>query len=101
MASDPRGLDSVQVKKADVERVFRKLDLEIRSTGHHYGWLIVHGKKVLRVHYSHGKGDVPRRVVDRIRGQLKLGQSDFRDLLSCPLAREGYLKILRAKRLVD
>lgn len=50
MASDPEGVDSVQVEKADVERVFRKLDFDIRSTGHHYSWLIVHGKKVLRVH---------------------------------------------------
>jgi hypothetical protein len=46
------------MKKNDIEKIFRKLKLQVRSTGHNYGWLIVKGEKVLRVHYSHGKGDI-------------------------------------------
>lgn len=58
------------MKKKECERLFKKLDLQVRSTGHNYGWLIVNGKKVLRVHYSHGRGDIPDMVVNKIRGQL-------------------------------
>lgn len=60
------------MKKNDMDRVFRKLDLIVRSTGHNYGWLIFKGKKILRVHYSHGKGDISVKITSKIRGQLKL-----------------------------
>jgi len=46
------------MKKVDIERIFNKLSLQVRSTGHNYGWLTVSDKKILRVHYSHGKGDL-------------------------------------------
>ena len=45
------------MKKREVGKIFKKLNLRVRSTGHHYGWLVVNGKKILRVHYSHGKGE--------------------------------------------
>ena len=73
------------MKKNGMEKIFRKLNLEIRSTGHNYGWLILKGKKILRVHYSHGKGDIPGSVINKIRGQLKLSQKDFRDLIITPV----------------
>jgi hypothetical protein len=60
------------MKIADIERIFHKLALEVRSTGHNYGWLMVKKRKILRVHYSHGKGDVPDKIMHKIRGQLKL-----------------------------
>ena len=85
------------MKKVDIERIFNKLFLQIRSTGHQYGWLTVDGKKILRVHYSHGKGDLPNKIVHKIRGQLKLSEKDFNDLVACPLRYEGYLEILKRK----
>jgi hypothetical protein len=88
------------MKKANIERIFNKLSLEIRSTGHHYGWLTVGGKKILRVHYSHGKGDLPNKIVNKIRGQLKLSEKDFNALLACPLAYDDYLDILKRKGLL-
>ena len=36
----------------------------------------------------------------KIRGQLKLSEKDFRDLVSCPLAYEDYLDILKNKGLL-
>jgi len=81
------------MKKKDIERIFSKLNLKVRSTGHNYGWLIVDGIKILRVHYSHGKGEIPGNVANKIRGQLKLSQKDFQDLIKCPLSYEEYLKI--------
>jgi len=29
------------MKKVDIERIFNKLSLQVRSTGHNYGWLTV------------------------------------------------------------
>jgi len=56
------------MKKVDIERIFIKLLLQVRSTGHNYGWLTVSDKKILRVHYSHGKGDLPDKIMHKIRG---------------------------------
>ena len=54
-------------------------------------------KKILRVHYSHGKGDLPEKIMHKIRGQLKFSEKDFKDLVACPLTYEGYLDILKRK----
>jgi len=88
------------MKKSDINRIFSKLSLKIRSTGHNYGWLTVSDKKILRVHYSHGKGDLPNKIMHKIRGQLKLSEKDFKDLVACPLKYEDYLDILRRKGLL-
>ncbi len=89
------------MKKKEIEKIFRKLDLNVRSTGHQYGWLLVNGKKILRVHYSHGRGDIPGKVINKIRGQLKLSKRDFKDLIECPLTYEDYITILKQKGFID
>jgi len=89
------------MKINEMGKIFRKLDLKVRSTGHNYGWLIVNGRKILRVHYSHGKGDIPSVVVNKIRGQLKLSQKDFIELINCPLTYGDYLEILKQKGILD
>lgn len=85
------------MKKKDIDKLFSKLELTVRSTGHHYGWLMIDDVKILRVHYSHGKGDIPGKVIHKIRGQLKLSETDFTNLVRCPLSRKEYLKILEEK----
>ncbi len=55
-----KGLYKNTMKKKDIDKLFSKLELTVRSTGHHYGWLMIDGVKILRVHYSHGKGDLCR-----------------------------------------
>lgn len=89
------------MKKSDADRIFLKLGLKIRSTSHCYGWLVVNNRKILRVHYSHGKGDIPEKVTQKIRGQLKLTTHDFRALIDCSLTLEDYLEILKSKNLVE
>ncbi len=89
------------MKKKEIEKIFRKLDLNVRSTGHQYGWLLVNGKKILRVHYSHGRGDIPGKVINKIRGQLKLSKRDFKGLIECPLTYEDYIAILKQKGFID
>jgi len=91
----------MQVKKAEVERVFDKLELNVRSTKHRYGWFCHAGKKILRVHLSHGRGDLPGRVTDKVRSQLKLSENDFRELIECPLSLQDYVTILKNKGLIE
>jgi hypothetical protein len=87
----------MQLKKKDIEKVFQKLELQVRSTNHIYGWLVNNEKKILRVHYSFGKGNIPAKVSEKIRGQLKLDQHNFSELIKCPLTREEYLEIIKNK----
>ena len=89
------------MKIIDIGKIFNKLSLQVRSTSHNYGWLTVNGKKILRVHYSHGRGDLPDKVMHKIRGQLKLSEKDFKNLIACPLTYEGYPEILKRKGLID
>ncbi len=88
------------MKKREVGKIFKKLNLRVRSTGHHYGWLVVNGKKILRVHYSHGKGDISRKIENKIRGQLKLSQENFKELVDCPLTYEDYIRLLKQKGFI-
>ena len=90
----------MQIKKAEIEKIFGKLRLEERSTKHRYGWFCFEGKKILRVHFSHGKGDIPGRVSDKIRSQLKLSQKNFKELIDCPLSLDDYVVILKNKGLI-
>lgn len=87
----------MQLKKRDIQKIFQKLDLEVRTTSHIYGWLVVEGKRILRVHYSFGKGNIPAKITEKIRGQLKLNQQNFKDLIECPLTKEDYLEIIKEK----
>jgi hypothetical protein len=90
----------MQIKKAEIKKIFQKLNLQVRSTKHRYGWFIFEGKKILRVHYSYGKGSLPGRVSDKIRSQLKLTQNDFRNLIDCPLSLEDYETTLKEKGII-
>ncbi len=87
----------MQLKKRDIQKIFQKLDLEVRTTGHIYGWLVVEGKRILRVHYSFGKGNIPAKIAEKIRGQLKVNQQNFKDLIDCPLTKDDYLAIIKEK----
>ena len=90
----------MQIKKNEIGKIFKKLKLEVRSTKHRYGWFTFLGRKILRVHYSHGKGNIPGRISDKIRSQLKLTQKDFRNLIDCPLSLKDYETILKEKGLI-
>ena len=91
----------MQIKKTEIKKIFQKLNLQARSTKHRYGWFIFEGKKILRVHFSYGKGNIPGRVSDKIRSQLKLSQKDFKELINCPLSLEEYEAILKDKGIIE
>jgi len=56
---------------------------------------------LVRVHYSHGRGDIPEKIANKIRGQLKLSQKDLRDLIDCPLTYGDYINILKRKGILE
>ena len=89
------------MKKKDINKIFTKLNLQLRSTTHKYGWLVVNGNKILRVHFSHGKGDIPKKIIHKIRGQLKLSEDDFIKLIKCPLSYDAYIEILKDKGYLE
>jgi hypothetical protein len=71
--------------------------MEIHKSGDIHALFYHDGKLILRTKRSHGSGKLTGRIPDYIRQQMKLNQEQFSDLLACPLKREGYVQILRAK----
>jgi hypothetical protein len=72
-----------------------KLGITFRDGKERTGWFEVDGKKQIRftiphVHRSWGKG-----TISDIRRASKLTNSQFDDLVRCPLSRSGYQRILR------
>jgi hypothetical protein len=78
----------------------KKLELEVRSTHHLIGWFIFKGVKILKTRVSLGRGDIPEKVANAMRNQLKLTDREFRDLIGCQLHKAGYIKILKNKGLI-
>jgi hypothetical protein len=84
--------------KRDAERVFNKLELQQRrNTKHVYGWLIVDGRRVLPLHYSHGRGDMPGHIPDRFRGAMHLTKMEFAEMVGCTMTRDKYVALLRER----
>jgi hypothetical protein len=92
----------MQLTTADADRVLRKLGCELVACRHHVrGFLTVDGKKVLAVHYSFGRKDMPGDVPHRFRRSLHLTLEEFNRLLGCTLSRDGYLGLLRTRGVVE
>lgn len=84
--------------KRDAERVFNKLELQQRrNTKHVYGWLIVDDRRVLPLHYSHGRGDMPGHVPDRFRSAMCLTKTEFAAMVRCTMTRDEYVALLRER----
>lgn len=85
----------MQCSKQQAERVFGKLRLETVDCKHHRaGFLVVNGVRILKVHYSHGRGDMPPTVVELFRKSLRLSRADFQELIGCHMSRDQYLDSL-------
>jgi hypothetical protein len=87
----------VQLSTGDAERIFRKLDIKAKKGHHIAGWLIVDGKRVLPLHYSHGRKAMPGNVPHRFRKALHLSVPEFEELKRCPMSREKYIALLRER----
>lgn len=87
------------LKAKDFERIVRKLDLRTRNRGDRHAWFEHEGKTITRTKRSNKAGDLP--FAHAIRQQLKLTEDELRDLVACPLDRDGYVTILRRQGLID
>jgi hypothetical protein len=87
------------MKAAEVDRVFRKLEMKIRDGKDKHAWFVEKGKYVLHTMRSHGRGDVGR-VEHFIRQQLKVNEVQFASLRDCPMSRADYVEHLRARRVL-
>ncbi len=86
----------MQLTTKQAAKIFRKLEVaKKRSTHHVAGFVVVDGKKVLPVYYSHGKKDMKGPVPHRFRKSLRLSEEEFAELRDCSLSREDYFQLLR------
>jgi hypothetical protein len=86
----------MQVSVRELERIFAKLDLQAKSSNHHItGWLVVDGRRVLPLHYSKGRKDLPGNVPERFRRSMFLEPDEFADMKRCTMTRVEYVQILR------
>ncbi len=67
---------------------------DIRALFFHEGRLIVHTRR------SKGRGQIPGKIPQFIRQQMKLTEAQFGELIACPLGQTEYIKILREKSLL-
>jgi hypothetical protein len=91
----------MSLKVADVDRVHRKLDMEIREGRDRLAFFVYDGKRVISTRRSHGRGDIAGRIGDFIRQQMKVSETQFRGLVDCTVSRDDYIRILREKGVID
>lgn len=72
-----------------------KLNIEFRTSGKEFnGWFRKGDIKICRITVPKGRKAIGRGLYHSMATQLFLTNSQFDDLLDCPLKREGYEGIL-------
>lgn len=91
-------MKNMKFSTADVKRrCEKKLDIEFRSGKEFNGWFILNGLKVARLTVPKGKKPIPPKTYQSMASQLKIAVTEFDELLECPLGREEYEEIIKAK----
>jgi hypothetical protein len=89
----------MQLKVKQVERIYNKLEMEVTKTHHKLAFFRYDEKIIIKTRLSNGSGDA--KAIDKIRQDFRLNEKDFCDLRDCPLSKEGYIKILKEKGLIE
>lgn len=88
----------MQLTTKQAAKIFRKLDVTKRRSTHHVaGFVVVDGRKILPVFYSHGNKDMKGPVPHRFRKSLRLSEEEFAKLRDCSLSRDAYHQLLRER----
>lgn len=91
-------MKNAQFSTDDVKRCCeKKLAIEFRSGKEFNGWFILDELKVARITVPKGRKFIPKKTYQTMALQLKLSVRQFDELLACPLDRERYEEIVRAK----
>ena len=90
----------MSLKERDIDRAWTKLGMEIQKGKDRHALFKVDNKVILRTRRSFGSGKLDGQIPYLIRQQMKLNDAQFSELIACPLDRERYIEILRAKGLI-
>lgn len=91
----------MQVTKQDAKKIMQKLDAEpVKCKHHKAAFVVVDGVRVLKVHYSHGNGNMPPTVAHLFRKSLRMSVSEFEQFAGCTLSRTAYQDLLRERGIV-
>lgn len=90
----------MQLKKREIRSVFSKLKMRIEATHHKIAYFEYQGVEYLKTRVSHGEGEIPKPVVERIRKQLFLNQTQFQDLVKCPMGYDEFVAALQEKGII-
>ena len=92
----------MQLTTQEAERIFRKLKVEMKPCKHHIaGFVTLDGVRILPVHYSYGRKDLPGNVPDKFRKSLHLNLEEFEQLKSCVMSRDQFIDVLIAKGVIN
>ena len=87
------------IRARDFDLLISKFGFESRDSGDLLAWLEYDGKVVVRTKRSHIRGrDLPFQ--HNIRQQMKLNEQELAAALRCTLDRDGYIELLRRKRIL-
>jgi hypothetical protein len=88
----------VQLTTREAERIFDKLEVEVvKSTHHVRGFVTYHGTRILPLHYSNGRKDMPGHVPKRFAKSLMLSLNEFAELKRCTMTKDTYFGILQKR----
>lgn len=84
------------IKAQDFDRLVTTLGYQTRDSGDLLAWFEYEGKVILRTRRSHKRsGDLPFQHA--IRQQMKLNESELKQVLSGKLTRTEYVELLKRK----
>ncbi len=90
----------MSLKPGEIDSAWNKVGMEIVKRKHITAKFKVEGKVILTTGRSHGTRMLDGTIPHKIRGQMKLNQQQFNDLIQCPLDRSRYINILTELELI-
>ena len=91
----------MSLHRQDLERAWRKVRMETKNAGDRFARFYYQGKLIIFTGRSMGSkkldGDIPRLI----RQEMKLNETQFKDLIDCPLGYDEYVQILKDKGLIE
>jgi hypothetical protein len=92
----------MQLSTSEAVKLMKKLEISFTECKHHVrGFLVVDGKRVLAVHCSRGRKDLPGNVPHLFRRSLHLTIDEFEFFRSCRMSLEAYVELLRDKGVIS
>ena len=92
----------MQLNRRQLDVIFSILKVVPRRSSHHVaGYVEIDETKVLLVHYSRGRSEMPEVVGHRFRKSLHLNVNEFIRLRDGDMTRDQYIEIVKARLKFD